>query len=130
MTVFSYFRFAGFYHEQARPDRDNYVEIIERNIAKGMLGNFAKLPESRVDMLREPYDYNSIMHYGQGDFAVTPGLTTIRALRVFDGKMGQRSYLSAVDVRKLNVAYECGGYRSLSALPNRGYSVINDTIIL
>ena len=30
--------FAGFYHEQSRPDRDSYVELIEENVEPGELG--------------------------------------------------------------------------------------------
>ncbi|KAK6050408.1 astacin, partial [Cooperia oncophora] len=40
----------GFYHEQARPDRDNYVTVFPRNAVPGLEGQFDKLlPGQSVD---------------------------------------------------------------------------------
>ena len=51
----------GFYHEQSRTDRDNYVEIKKENIKQGMGHNFDEAKSSR-NLVN--YDYISVMHYG------------------------------------------------------------------
>lgn len=53
----------GFWHEQTRPDRDNYIRIVEENIIAGTRDQFAKYSRDHVDSLGVSYDYNSIMHY-------------------------------------------------------------------
>ncbi len=50
----------GFWHEQSRPDRDNYVTIYWENIVAGQSNNFDKYTTG-VDLLGFPYDYDSIM---------------------------------------------------------------------
>eukprot|EP00116_Pleurobrachia_bachei_P004424 sb/3464686/ len=59
----------GFYHEQSRPDRDLYVELLKENVKSDELGNFRKRDPSEVDSLNSPYDYGSLMHYGLKDFS-------------------------------------------------------------
>ena len=54
----------GFWHEQARFDRDQRVRIIEKNVRMGSLGNFLKLDRSEMTTLGIPYDYGSALHYG------------------------------------------------------------------
>ena len=44
---------AGFWHEQSRQDRDNYVQIIRDNIQDGMGFNFNSF---RTDYLGAAYD--------------------------------------------------------------------------
>ena len=51
----------GFGHEQSRPDRNEYVEIIWDNIVEQRTKQFRIIDE--VDSLGTPYDYDSIMHY-------------------------------------------------------------------
>ncbi|KAL8622899.1 hypothetical protein ACOMHN_027020 [Nucella lapillus] len=53
----------GFYHEQSRPDRDNYVFILRQNILQRRHHNFLKYSSNEI-MTEEPYDIGSVMHYG------------------------------------------------------------------
>ena len=48
---------------QSRPDRDQYVEILWENITSEWHNQFDK--QSEVNSRNVPYDYKSIMHYGQ-----------------------------------------------------------------
>jgi len=97
----------GLYHEQSRPDRDQFVEILWGNIKGGMDYNFKKQPASNIDSLGTKYDYNSMMHYGPYGFG--GGDMTIRTK---DPKMqsviGQRRGPSAIDVIQINRMY-CQG---------------------
>ena len=35
MIIHEFLHVFGFYHEQSRPDRDQYVRVIEKNIREG-----------------------------------------------------------------------------------------------
>ncbi len=52
----------GFYHEQARHDRNQYVRINMSNVEVGKEPNF---DTENDDPHGVPYDYASIMHYRQ-----------------------------------------------------------------
>ncbi len=54
----------GFWHEQSRPDRDDYVTIHELNVTRGKLYNFQKRTWSEITSIDVPYDIGSDMHYG------------------------------------------------------------------
>jgi len=51
----------GLFHEQQRSDRDDYVQIMFKDLVGGE-NEFVKNPFSKDDFL--PYDFNSLMHYG------------------------------------------------------------------
>jgi len=53
---------AGFWHEQSRPDRDQYVEILSENIIFGQEHNFWKKSSGRSRMIGQ-YNFSSVMHY-------------------------------------------------------------------
>ena len=53
----------GFYHEQSRPDRDQYIRINFQNIQGGREHNFRK--SDRISSLGVAYDPNSVMHYSK-----------------------------------------------------------------
>ena len=57
----------GFHHEQVRPDRDNYVEIIYENIPEDKVGNFNLFTGSYTYGVQ--YDGFSVMHYGSKAFS-------------------------------------------------------------
>ena len=54
----------GAFHEQARPDRDDYISVRPENMVAGALSQFDK-QEKRVDSLGVGYDAESIMHYSK-----------------------------------------------------------------
>ncbi|VDM54620.1 unnamed protein product [Angiostrongylus costaricensis] len=59
----------GFFHEQSRKDRDDYIEIVWRNVQNGADDQFEKYNFNVIDHLNEQYDYSSIMHYGPYAFS-------------------------------------------------------------
>jgi len=104
----------GFAHEQSRPDRDNFVEVVYENIKPEWMDNFDIWEE--IDSLEVPYDLNSIMHYSEYDFSINPRfLPTIKPL---DGKsIGTLDKASWWDIVQLRLLYQCEkavGPRTLS----------------
>jgi hypothetical protein len=96
----------GFFHEQSRTDRDDYVTINWGNIQSGAEHNFDKYSSSEVDPHGVSYDYGSLMHYSATAFAVTPFFRTIIP-RDSNAVIGQRDGLSLKDVLKLRNMYSC-----------------------
>ncbi|XP_050716597.1 zinc metalloproteinase nas-15-like [Eriocheir sinensis] len=98
---------AGFWHEQSRYDRDSYVTINWQNIMYGLAYNFDKKSNGLTTDLGLPYDYASIMHYGPNAFSRGTGPTIVpRQSGVY---IGQRKQLSDMDVKGLNLLYQCSG---------------------
>ncbi|XP_078371488.1 blastula protease 10-like [Oculina patagonica] len=99
----------SFYHEQSRPDRDNYVTILWENITEKNKFNFHKYPRSTIDALGTKYDYGSLMHYGSKAFSKN-GKPTIVAKQP-GVTLGQRRGLSSIDAEQANLLYKslCAG---------------------
>ncbi len=99
----------GIWHEHTRPDRDKYIHVYFQHIIPEAQPNFNKRPLNLVDLLDEPYDYYSIMHYGAYDFSIdSKSLPTLWPLEKIDVKdIGQRSHISDLDKKKLNKLYRC-----------------------
>jgi hypothetical protein len=111
----------GFWHEQSRPDRDTYIEVIEENIEPGFEHNFQIEIESGIV---GGYDFESLMHYGECYFSVCGGTcgTILCALQPHQGRtivmrpgyeqwqdvIGQREYLSDADIAGLRHLYGNG----------------------
>ncbi|HEX3743491.1 MAG TPA: M12 family metallopeptidase [Bryobacteraceae bacterium] len=69
----------GLYHEQSRPDRNNYIDYMENNVDKPQYGNFDILQNEAASGL---YDYASIMEYSSFLFTrygTSPVLETLPA---------------------------------------------------
>ncbi|KAE8278123.1 Low choriolytic enzyme [Larimichthys crocea] len=96
----------GFYHEQSRSDRDQYVRINWDNIRTSYLSNFKK---EDTNNLNTPYDYSSIMHYGRTAFG-KHGSETITPFPDPSVPIGQRDRLSDFDILKINKLYKCWNY--------------------
>jgi len=96
----------GFFHEQSRPDRDDYVSILWNNIDAGTESNFDKYSELDIDTLMLPYDYSSVMHYGPYSFSKN-GLRTIIPTYNASAVIGQRDGMSPNDILEVQRYYEC-----------------------
>lgn len=108
IVVHEFMHAAGFWHEQSRPDRDNYVNIHWQNIQHGLETNFRKFEGHQLDILSEPYDLGSVMHYGKYAFSRRRNISpTITVKFGDDAQMGQRQGLSRLDISKLNKLYRC-----------------------
>ncbi|CAH1787744.1 unnamed protein product [Owenia fusiformis] len=110
-----FFHSLGFYHEHTRVDRDSFIKINYNNIFNdpSVVSQFDKPSgeyfNDQVNLA--PYDFDSIMHYSQYTFSkdagaglktidLAPGVTT-------DYNIGQREHLSALDVKELQMLYDC-----------------------
>ncbi|XP_045197843.2 uncharacterized protein LOC123552331 [Mercenaria mercenaria] len=99
----------GFWHEQARPDRDEYVRIIKENISPRYLPDFSKANKTLVTSRGFPYDYESVMHYSKKAFT-NLGDDTIKVIgigRKLKMRIGQRDALSNIDIAQLKDMYKC-----------------------
>ena len=107
----------GFWHEQSRPDRDNYVRIHWDRIKKGKGLQFLKRNSFKVDSQSSPYDYNSIMHYSteafpkpgcHGDGCVTISISNAKEYnKQGSPELGSSRRLSTEDILQTNRLYSC-----------------------
>ena len=101
----------GFWHEQSRPDRDSYVNILYNNIPSYYQYNFMK--RNDIHSLGIVYDYGSIMHYRTNAFSRTRGVSTMQVNNPTEYSnqgsptIGQQTALSAKDIRQVNYLYNC-----------------------
>lgn len=96
----------GFFHEQSRADRDDFIDVVYTNVQNDAYDQFEKYSLRTITHLDLPYDYGSIMHYGSYAFSKN-GQKTIKALKDGGTKMGQRDGFSSLDLQKLNKLYQC-----------------------
>lgn len=59
----------GFFHEQSREERDNFVTILFPNIRRGYEDNFSKNGKGVASGYGIGYDYGSVMHYSDNAFS-------------------------------------------------------------
>ncbi|XP_005861077.1 PREDICTED: LOW QUALITY PROTEIN: meprin A subunit alpha [Myotis brandtii] len=98
----------GFYHEQSRTDRDDYVKIWWDEIIPGHQHNFNTYEDSFITDLNTPYDYESLMHYAPFSFNKNESVPTITTkIPEFNSIIGQRLDFSAIDLERLNRMYNC-----------------------
>nr|QNH72421.1 toxin candidate TRINITY_DN36380_c0_g1_i11 [Pachycerianthus maua] len=110
----------GFFHEQSRPDRNQYVDVITKNIRPGFTNNFLKMNSGEVDSRNVPYDYGSIMHYPQNFFAKSPEKITLKILKDTKAHVGQRIGLSSKDILQAKILYSCEEVLPKNIVPRKG----------
>merc|ERR1711973_976476 len=99
----------GLFHEQSRPDRDNYVTILLQNVVDRARFNFNKMRSDQWDSKGTPYDYDSVMHYGSYFFSKNRQLTIKTKNSRDQNRIGNRSGFSATDKVQINKMYCSGG---------------------
>ncbi len=71
----------GMIHEQSRPDRDRYLQVLWQNIEPGREDQFVISPDSLFEPIKDrPFDFRSVMLYPPEAFAKQPGLMTLQPL--------------------------------------------------
>ena len=105
----------GLWHEQSRPDRDNYLQILLSNVESGREHNFLKRNTFEVDSQGEPYDYASVMHYRLDSFNKDDTGNTLSIINEADYEkqgspnLGHVPTASHFDIKQLNRLYNCPG---------------------
>lgn len=146
----------GFWHEQSRTDRDNFVIINTANVCQnccqqgdGSMGscNFNFQIES-TSAAYGPYDFDSVMHYGACDFSMDPNCgntcpgagETVIVRPAFSAEwqcgnpptdntfIGQRTHLSAWDGRVMSFLYPRANWRFQS--DSRGFFLFPGDFLL
>jgi hypothetical protein len=96
----------GFYHEQSRPDRDDYLQINLENVESNMVHNFNKYEWGlTVHDQDTTYDYSSIMHYGTTAFSMNGKPTMVP--RQTGANIGDALALSPIDINEVRNYYTC-----------------------
>ena len=105
----------GLWQEHTRPDRDDYIEIVYKNIVEEDRAEFLKMNETFNLVPDVGYDIQSIMHFGPYAFSINGGKT----IKIKEGAyleesncpnllpMGQRERLSYKDKLRMNSLYSC-----------------------
>eukprot|EP00096_Caligus_rogercresseyi_P012112 TRINITY_DN4988_c0_g2_i1.p1 TRINITY_DN4988_c0_g2~~TRINITY_DN4988_c0_g2_i1.p1 ORF type:complete len:245 (+),score=59.00 TRINITY_DN4988_c0_g2_i1:729-1463(+) len=125
----------GFIHEHTRPDRDDFIDVHWENINPANAPEFFRALTANVTeessicdgteekeafkkcflgylappTLGIPYDYDSVMHYGEYEFSMN-NKKTLSPKMIKDApnkSIGQRQGLSMGDLLKINLAYSC-----------------------
>ena len=94
----------GFYHEQSRPDRDEYIQILWENIEQKYFEQFKKVPPLHSVINDSNFDYQSIMLYPSYAFSIGPQDPSI--LTIDGQEYSPLKTLSTGDVEKIKILYE------------------------
>lgn len=92
----------GFYHEQSRPDRDDYLDMHWECIPEEWVNNYAIKDLEKVTMTG-PYDLASIMHYPSASHSDDP--SCVNFVDKSDSLIYVNSSLSPEDIAGLNALY-------------------------
>jgi len=106
----------GLWHEQSRPDRDDYVTIRFENIPKSLAYNFDKMTFNNSQTYNVSYNYLSVMHYDSHAFSTNGQVTIETKDKKMQDRIGHRDHAVETDYQKIRQIYECKG--NYPAMPN------------
>ncbi|KAL7645914.1 UNVERIFIED_CONTAM: hypothetical protein RMT77_002811 [Armadillidium vulgare] len=95
----------GFEHEQCRTDRNEYVTVLYKNIYGAEYLNFNEVYDA--DVLKVPYDYESIAHFPEFASSKNGKSTIITKDKKYQKIIGTKKVLSKKDILKIKKKYKC-----------------------
>uniref|UniRef100_A0A0N4ZTU2 Metalloendopeptidase n=1 Tax=Parastrongyloides trichosuri TaxID=131310 RepID=A0A0N4ZTU2_PARTI len=95
----------GFFHEQSRPDRDQYLTIALNNVASSKKHNYQIHTSDESDTLGIPYNYGSAMQYDKKAFASNNQVVMITKNKLYQDSIGNKARLAFLDFKAVNKAY-------------------------
>ncbi|XP_039292598.1 astacin-like metalloendopeptidase [Nilaparvata lugens] len=96
----------GLMHEQARTDRDAYVDVLWDNIEEAHYNDFSRAYPGSATAFGLPYNIMSVMHYPNIAFSKN-GKPTILYKKDPSTEMGQRVGVTEGDLEKVRRMYNC-----------------------
>lgn len=105
----------GFWHETSRPDRDDYVRIIDKNIESNYVQYFNRQTDPLFatksnELSALEYDFESIMHFRSTSYSRGKRKVSIKVRQNWRKEaenLGQRDRLSRLDIKRANLLYSC-----------------------
>jgi hypothetical protein len=95
----------GRHHQMSRSDRNSYLTVNLNCIVDDCESNY----QIASTVNYEPYDFMSVMHYGQWDCSTgCPTMTCLPGYTQYQNAMGQSSYFTASDSSVLSQMYPGG----------------------
>ncbi|CAD5206776.1 unnamed protein product [Bursaphelenchus okinawaensis] len=96
----------GLWHEQSRPDADEYIEFEKDFVLPTYMSDFQQRGNDEITTLGIPYDYGSVMHYGPTAFSIDgKSYTLVTKEKLYQHTIGQREKLAFYDIAIINRAY-------------------------
>uniref|UniRef100_A0A0N4ZLA3 Zinc metalloproteinase n=1 Tax=Parastrongyloides trichosuri TaxID=131310 RepID=A0A0N4ZLA3_PARTI len=111
----------GFFHEQSRPDRNQYLTILLNNVAPNMRNNYEIFNTDQSDTFGIPYNYGSAMQYDKKAFSYNGRETMIPKNPLYLNTIGNKARLQFLDFKMVNRAYCSEKCKSSIKCENGGY---------
>ena len=106
MNSQNHVKILGFWHEQSRTDRDNYITINWRNVEQSKRYNFDKCKSGQCSNQGLPYDIYSVMQYPSWAFAINRRIPVMTSKACPSCKLGGDNF-SQSDIDGIKKMY-CG----------------------
>lgn len=91
------FHAIGMTHEHQRPDRDNYIQVVNDNIYPECLQYFS-IKQPLYDIDKHPYDINSIMHYHPASYTDTKSIIFLEDNYIYSTEPTDLDYQKIISI--------------------------------
>ena len=94
----------GFFHEQNRMDRDEYIQILWENIAEEHWPQFQKIKTDFWEKYKFPFSFESVLLYPSQAFSQHPRDYSI--VTIEGNSFSSTNDLSQTDIHRINTIYQ------------------------